>query len=98
MRRFVLAAALLAAALAGFVPAGCSGDGAGDGKRIIFLTNGTSPFWDAARAGMMDADKEFNLKDAGLRPVFETNDGTDGGQIDKLRQFGSQGDIAAIAI
>jgi ribose transport system substrate-binding protein len=100
MRRFVLPAALLAAALAELIPAGCSGDNqqSGGGKRVIFLTNGTSPFWDAARAGMMDADKEFKLKEAGLRPVFETNDGTDKGQIDKLRQFGSQSDVAAIAI
>ncbi len=100
MRRFVLPAVLLAAALAGLVPVGCTGDGAqqSGGKRVIFLTNGTSPFWDAARAGMMDADKEFNLKDADLRPVFESNDGTDKGQIDKLRQYGSQSDVAGIAI
>ncbi len=101
MRRFVFSAALLTAALLPLLPAGCSGSGnqqAGGEKRVIFLTNGTSPFWDAARAGMMDADKEFNLKEAGLRPVFETNDGTDRGQIDKLRQYGSQSDIAAIAI
>ena len=100
MRRLVLSTALLAA-LAGLGALGCSGNGsqqAGGGKRVIFLTNGTSPFWDAARAGMNDADKEFKLKEAGLRPVFETNDGTDRGQIDKLRQFGSQGDIAGIAI
>src|SRR5438128_2076804 len=31
---------------------GCTGGGGkGDAKRIIILTNGNSPFWDAARAG-----------------------------------------------
>lgn len=70
---------------------------AGD-KRIILLTNGNSPFWDACRAGLQDAEKELDLPKAGLRAVMEVNDGTPQGQLDKLRQFGSQPDIVAIGI
>ena len=72
--------------------------GAGGGKRIILLTNGNSPFWDACRAGLQDAEKEFKLAEAGFTAVMETNDGTPAGQIDKLKQYGSQGDVAAIGI
>jgi ribose transport system substrate-binding protein len=79
--------------------AGCSNSGgSGDGKRVIILTNGNSPFWDAARAGAQDAERDLKLKEAGLRVVVEVNDGTDRGQIDKLRQFASQGDIAAVGV
>ena len=71
---------------------------AGGTKRIILLTNGNSPFWDACRAGLQDAEKEFKLAEAGFTAVMETNDGTPAGQIDKLKQYGSQGDVAAIGI
>ena len=70
----------------------------GGKKRIILLTNGNSPFWDACRAGLQDAEKEFKLAEAGFTAVMETNDGTPAGQIDKLKQYGSQGDVAAIGI
>src|SRR5207237_9881049 len=65
-------------------------------KRIIILTNGNSPFWDAARAGLQDADKKLDLAKDGLKAVVEVNDGTDRGQIDKLRQFATQNDIVAV--
>jgi ribose transport system substrate-binding protein len=71
---------------------------AGGEKRIIILNNGDSPFWDACRAGMEEAARDLKLKEAGLRAVFESNDATPQGQIDKLRQFVSQSDIAAIGI
>ena len=71
---------------------------AGGKKRIILLTNGNSPFWDACRAGLQDAEKEFKLEEAGFTAIMETNDGTPAGQIDKLKQYGSQGDVAAIGI
>jgi ribose transport system substrate-binding protein len=67
-------------------------------KRIIILTNGNSPFWDAGRAGMQVAAKDLKLEDAALTAVFEVNDGTDGGQINKLKQFGTQDDIAGVAV
>src|SRR5262249_30070632 len=67
-------------------------------KRIIILTNGNSPFWDASRVGVQEAEKDLGLKQAGFRAVMEVNDGTPQGQIDKLRQFASQSDIVAIGI
>jgi ribose transport system substrate-binding protein len=77
---------------------GCSGGSDGGGKRIIILNNGNSPFWDAARVGMEEAAKDFKLEQAGLRAAFEDNDATPKGQLDKLRQFASQADIAAVAV
>ena len=71
---------------------------AGGTRRIILLTNGNSPFWDAGRAGMEDAKKALNLADAGLDAILEVNDGTIGGQISKLRQYNSQADTAGVAI
>jgi ribose transport system substrate-binding protein len=67
-------------------------------KRIIILTNGNSPFWDACRVGLQEAEKDLGLSKAGFRAVLEVNDGTPQGQIDKLRQFASQSDIVAIGI
>ncbi len=67
-------------------------------KRIILLTNGNSPFWDACRFGLQAGEKEFDLQASGLKAVMEVNDGTPRGQIDKLRQFASQNDIVGIAV
>jgi ribose transport system substrate-binding protein len=67
-------------------------------KRIMFITNGDAPFWDACQAGMKDGEKKFKLKQAGYRCVFVRNDATVRGQIDKLRQYGTQSDVAAVAI
>src|SRR5438874_195699 len=64
------------------VGAGCAGGS--NEKRVIILINGNSPFWDAARVGLQDADKDFKLKEAGLHAVLEQNDGTPQGQLDKL--------------
>jgi ribose transport system substrate-binding protein len=70
----------------------------GEIKRIMFVTNGDAPFWDACQAGMQDGAKKFNLKEAGYQAVFVRNDGTVRGHIDKLRQYGTQSDVAAVAI
>lgn len=67
-------------------------------KRIVLLTNGNSPFWDACRVGLQAADKDLKLPAAGLQAIMEVNDGTPQGQIDKLRQFGSQSDIVGVAV
>jgi ribose transport system substrate-binding protein len=67
-------------------------------KRIIILINGNSPFWDTCRAGLQEAEKELKLADVGLRSVLEVNDGTPQGQLNKLRQFASQSDVAAIGV
>lgn len=83
--------------------AGCGasvGDDTGSGgrKRVILLTNGADPFWDAMRVGMQDAERDFDLAAAGLRTVMDVNDGTPKGQVDRLRQYANQSDIAAIAV
>jgi ribose transport system substrate-binding protein len=67
-------------------------------KRIILLNNTDSPFWDAARAGIKKAEEDLKLADAGYSASMDTNDGTDRGQIEKLRQYGLQKDIAAVII
>ncbi len=84
----------------GLSPAGSQveTDASAGTKRIIILTNGNSPFWDAARAGLQDAERELKLPEAGFQAVLEVNDGTPQGQLDKLRQFASQSDIAAIGV
>ena len=82
----------------GGADASARADDAGEGKRVILLTNGADPFWDAMRAGMQDAEKDFQLRAAGLRTVMDVNDGTPKGQVDRLRQYVNQSDIAAVAI
>ena len=77
-----------------------SGNGSsGDAKRIVFLTNGDDPFWDACRKGMDDAAKELKIEEAGLThsmdkgSEFKTEK-----QLEKLEQYATQTDIAAVAI
>jgi ribose transport system substrate-binding protein len=67
-------------------------------KRIIILTNGYSPFWDAAKVGLNEAAVDFKLQDSGLKASLEPNDSTPEGQVTKLRQYASQSDIVAIGI
>lgn len=67
-------------------------------KRFVFIANGDDPFWDACNAGLVEGAKRYGLEAKGLRVVMEKNNGTAQGQIEKLRQFGSQSDIAGVAI
>ncbi len=69
-----------------------------DLKRIIILTNGNAPFWDAAAAGARDAEKELNCAADGFQVVVDRNDFKAEGQIEKLRQYASATDVAAVAI
>jgi ribose transport system substrate-binding protein len=72
--------------------------GAKEFKRIIILENDNSPFWDAARAGLQDAESELKLRQRGLRAVLEINNGTPAGQVEKLQQFGAESDIVGIGV
>lgn len=72
--------------------------GAGGLKRLIILTNGDSPFWDACREGLLAANSELKLKAAGLTAVLDVNDGTAQGQLSKLQQYGTQSDIAGVGV
>ena len=67
-------------------------------KRIILLNNTDSPFWDAARAGIAKAAEDLKVQDAGFVAGMDSNDGTEQGQIAKLKQYGTQRDIAAVII
>jgi ribose transport system substrate-binding protein len=108
MRAAVWAAIACAAALPGCAeqkkpaagtPAGAAGtSAAGAAKRFVFLTNGDDPFWDACNAGLVEGAKRFDTASRGIRVVMEKNNGTAQGQIEKLRQFGSQSDVAGVAI
>ncbi len=71
---------------------------AGQTKRIIMLVNGDDPFWDAMYRGMEAAEKDLKLADVGLRVAMDKPDFTEDMQINKLKQYASQTDIAAVAI
>ncbi|MGN6133804.1 MAG: substrate-binding domain-containing protein [Aureliella sp.] len=77
--------------------AGSGGSGAGT-KRIVLLNNTDSPFWDAARAGIAKAIEDLKLADKGFTAGMDSNDGTEQGQIEKLRQYGTQDDVVAVII
>ena len=62
-------------------------------KRFIFLINTEDPFWDACRQGLKEGNKTF-----GMNVIMESNNGTEAGQIGKLRQYNTQSDIAGLAI
>lgn len=67
-------------------------------KRLIFLTNNSAPFWDAVRAGVDDANKDLELAAAGFTAVIDINDGKLESQIDKLRRYQTESDVAGVAI
>ncbi|NDC63038.1 MAG: hypothetical protein EBZ59_03425 [Planctomycetia bacterium] len=81
----------------GGAPAASGGPGPA-GRRLIFITNGDDPFWDACNAGLMEGARRHEIAAAGLRVVMEKNNGTAQGQIEKLRQLASQSDVAGVAI
>ena len=87
--------------LAGCTASRPSGDSAADGgekKRIVLLNNTDSPFWDAARAGIAKAVEDLGLEAEGFTAGMDSNDGTEQGQIEKLRQYGTQDDVVAVVI
>ncbi len=67
-------------------------------KRLVFLTNVDDPFWDTCRAGLQEGAKTHDLESAGLTVVMDKNNQEAEGQIAKLRQYGSESDIAGVAI
>src|SRR5438046_1407675 len=67
-------------------------------KRILFVTNGDDPFWDALLSGLNEGAKQFKLADSGLTVQRDVNNGSAEGQIEKLRQYATQDDIAGVAI
>src|SRR5262245_22929754 len=84
-----------AVALTGCTNAGRPG---GATKRIMFVTNGDDPFWDACLSGLKEGEKQFKLSEVGLSVHRDVNNGSAEGQIEKLRQYATQDDIAGVAI
>ena len=88
------------------VVAGCNGgkqqpgdQGSSKGtRRIMFVTNGDDPFWDALLSGLKEGSKQNKLTEAGLSAHRDVNNGSAEGQIEKLRQYATQDDIAGVAI
>ena len=66
--------------------------------RLVLLTNGDDPFWDAMRQGMNKANADLNLADVNLRAELDKGDFSEEAQINKLKQYATQADIAAVAI
>ena len=67
-------------------------------RRLILLTNGDDPFWDAARTGLNKAAEDLAVEEANLVAVMDKGDFSDESQINKLKQYASQSDIAAVAV
>jgi ribose transport system substrate-binding protein len=61
--------------------------------KIVILTNGSSPFWDACDRGLKDAGREL-----GVRVELVRNDATEGGQIRRLEQLATQDDVKGIGV
>jgi ribose transport system substrate-binding protein len=77
---------------------GGTADGGKDTRRIMFVTNGDDPFWDALLSGLNEGAKQHKIAESGLSVRRDVNDGTATGQIEKLRQYATQDDIAGVAI
>lgn len=67
-------------------------------KRIIVLTNGNAPFWDAGAAGANDAAKELNCEADGFQVVVERGKFDVAEQLNKLRQYAGATDIVGVAL
>ena len=76
---------------------GSAGGGSGT-RRLVFLTNGDDPYWDTCNAGLKEGAKEFGLEAAGYTVVMDKGNFKPEGQIDKLRQYMTEPDVAGIAI
>lgn len=77
--------------------AGCAErpeEGASASRKVVFITNGDSPFWDAAEKGFLDAAAK-----QGLTGQFLRNKGGDSAsQLRLLDQIASRTDVAGLAI
>jgi ribose transport system substrate-binding protein len=67
-------------------------------KRFVFITNGDDPFWDALLSGLKEGEKRFDCAAAGITVSRDVNNATAEGQIERLRQYATQDDVAGIAI
>lgn len=85
--------ALLALSCSGTRSPGTQGKAPAERPRFVFITNSNSPFWDAARKGLDDAEKEFEADVELIR-----NDSSTAGQIRRLEQVGAQRDVRGVMV
>jgi len=67
-------------------------------RRFVFITNGDDPFWDACLSGLEEGASRFDCAAAGITVSRDVNNATAEGQIERLRQYATQPDVAGIAI
>jgi ribose transport system substrate-binding protein len=72
---------------------GLAKSGGGDFK-IVILTNGSSPFWDACDRGLKDAGQKLGVRVELVRNV----DASEGGQIRRLEQLATQNDVKGVGV
>ncbi|MCE9632312.1 MAG: substrate-binding domain-containing protein [Planctomycetia bacterium] len=72
--------------------------GTASAKRFVFITNGDDPFWDALLSGLKEGEQRFGCAAAGITVSRDVNNASAEGQIERLRQYATQDDIAGIAI
>jgi ribose transport system substrate-binding protein len=80
---------------------GTAGDGAKTGGtaaggdfKIVILTNGSSPFWDACDRGLTEAGKKLGVR----VELVRNTDASEGGQIRRLEQISTQSDVKGVGI
>jgi ribose transport system substrate-binding protein len=61
--------------------------------KIVILTNGSSPFWDACDRGLKEAGQVL-----GVRVELLRNDATENGQIRRLEQLATQSDVKGVGV
>jgi ribose transport system substrate-binding protein len=71
---------------------------AGRPRRLVFITNGDDPFWDALLSGLQEGAKRYDCAASGLVVSRDVNNASAEGQIERLRQYATQDDVAGIAI
>ncbi len=100
---FILFSILICAGCGGGSPESASGSGpggagassaSGGGPRLIFVTNGTSDWWNAVEKGMNDGAAEFKAQ----VEMRRNQDSTVAGQIQLLENVLSRPDIQGVAI
>ena len=67
-------------------------------RRFIFITNGDDPFWDALLSGLKEGEQRYGCAAAGITVSRDVNNASAEGQIERLRQYATQDDVAGIAI
>jgi|694.fasta_scaffold09097_12 ribose transport system substrate-binding protein len=74
-------------------PSDTAGSAKSDDFKIVIITNGSSPFWDACDRGLKDAGAKL-----GVRVELLRNDASEGGQIRRLEQLAAQSDVKGVGI